>query len=183
MLALLLILPTKPPARKHAGESWQQRIRQFDPLGLVLLLPGIVLLLLALQWGGTQYAWSSLRIVVLLVLGLLLLLVFCISQRFAGENGTVPPRILSQRTVAAATVVSFAFGCVLLGLTFYLPIWFQAIKGKSAVGAGERLLPYFLLTVFFVIGGGFLVNKIGYYTPVVMVGSALLPTLYGLATR
>lgn len=67
-------------------------------------------------------------------------------------------------------------------MTFYLPIWFQAIKGKSAVGAGERMLPYFLVTVFFVIGGGFLVNKIGYYTPVLIVGSAILIIGVGLLT-
>ena len=179
---LLLILPAKPPPRKHVGESFLQRIWQFDPIGTALLLPGLVLLLLALQWGGTEYAWSSARIVVLLVLGLLLLIAFGITQLWAGDNGTVPPRIFRQRSIAAATAVSLAFGSTLIILTFYLPIWFQAIKGQSAVSAGIRLLPYFLGTVVFVIGSGFLVSKVGYYTPVLIVGTAVLIVGCGLVT-
>jgi hypothetical protein len=120
--------------------------------------------------------------VVLLVLGLLLLMAFGITQLWAGDNGTVPPRIFSQRSIAAATAVSLAFGSTLIILTFYLPIWFQAIKGQSAVGAGIRLLPYFLSTVVFVIGSGFLVSKVGYYTPVLIVGTAVLIVGCGLVT-
>jgi MFS family permease len=179
---LLLILPAKPPPRKLGGVSFLQRIWEFDPIGTALLLPGLVLLLLALQWAGTEYAWSSARIVVLLVLGLLLLMAFGITQLWAGDNGTVPPRIFSQRSIAAATAVSLAFGSTLIILTFYLPIWFQAIKGQSAVGAGIRLLPYFLSTVVFVIGSGVLVSKVGYYTPVLIVGTAVLIVGCGLVT-
>ena len=179
---LLLILPAKPPPRKYVGVSFLQRVWQFDPIGTALLLPGLVLLLLALQWGGTEYPWSSARVVVLLVLGLLLLIAFGITQSWAGDDGTVPPRIFGQRSIAAATAVSLAFGSTLLILTFYLPIWFQAIKGQSAVGAGIRLLPYFLSTVVFVIGSGFLVSKLGYYTPVLIVGTAVLIVACGLVT-
>ena len=179
---LLLILPAKPPPRKHVGVPFLQRIWQFDPIGTALLLPGLVLLLLALQWAGTEYAWSSARIVVLLVLGLLLLMAFGVTQLWAGNNGTVPPRIFGQRSIAAATAVSLAFGSTLIILTFYLPIWFQAIKGQSAVGAGIRLLPYFLGTVVFVIGSGFLVSKVGYYTPALIVGTAVLIVGCGLVT-
>lgn len=161
IVGLLLILPAKPPARKDVGVSFRQRIWQFDPVGTALLLPGLVMLLLALQWGGIECAWSSARIVVLLVLGLLLLVAFGISQYWAGNNGTVPPRIFCQRSIAAATAVSLTFGSALIVLAFYLPIWFQAIKGQSAVDAGIRLLPYFLSTVIFVIGSGFVVSKIG----------------------
>lgn len=78
--------------------------------------------------------------------------------------------------------MSFGFGSVLLILTFYLPIWYQAIKGLSAVGSGIRLLPYFLITVAFVIGSGILVSKIGYYTPVLNVGTAIAVISCGLFT-
>lgn len=53
---------------KLKGLTWWQAIKRFDPFGSAVLLPLIICLLLALQWGGTQYAWSSPRIIVVLVL-------------------------------------------------------------------------------------------------------------------
>ena len=182
IMVLLLVLPAKPPPKKHVGESFMQRVRQFDPVGMALLLPGLVFLLLALQWGGSGYAWGSTRVVVLLVLGLVLIIAFGISQLWAGDDGAVPPRIISQRSIAAGAVVSLGIGSTLVTLTFYLPIWFQAIKGQSAVSAGERLLPYFLGTTLFVIGSGFVVSKTGYYTPPLIAGTALMVVGCGLLT-
>lgn len=179
---LLLLLPAKPPPKKHVGRSFLQRIKQFDPVGTALLLPGLVLLVLALQWGGDGSAWGSARVVVTLVLGLLLLVTFGVSQSWSGDNGTVPPRILCQRSIAAAAVVSLGFGSALVILTFYLPIWYQSIKGQSAISAGIRLLPYFLGITVFVIGSGILVSKMGYCTPVVVVGIALMIVGTGLLT-
>lgn len=89
---------------------------------------------------------------------------------------------MGQRNVAAASVVSFGFGSVLLITAFYLPIWYQAIKGTSAVDSGIQLLPYFLITVVFVIGSGVLVSKIGYHTPVLNVGTAIAVVACGLFT-
>lgn len=182
IVVLLLILPSSPPPKKHLGESFKQRAKQFDPVGTAFLLPGLVLLLLGLQWGSNEYAWESTRVIVSLVLGPVLLIAFAVCQLWARDNGTIPPRIIGQRSVAAATAVSFGFGSALIILTFYLPIWYQAIKGLSAAGSGIRLLPYFLATVLFVIGSGVLVSKIGYYTPVTNVGMALVVISCGLFT-
>lgn len=159
-----------------------QRIKQFDPMGTALLLPGLVLFVLTLQWAGDGAAWGSTRVVTTLVLGIFLLVAFGASQVWSGDNGTVPPRILGQRSIAAASILSLGFGSALVIVTFYLPIWYQAIKGQSAVSAGIRLLPYFLGTTAFVIGAGVLVSKMGYYTPVAVVGTALLIVGSGLLT-
>jgi MFS family permease len=182
IVVLFLILPSNPPPRQHLGESFKQRVKQFDPVGTAFLLPGLVLLLLALQWGSNEYAWGSTRVIVSLVLGLVLLIAFAICQLWVRDNGTIPPRIICQRSVAAATVASFGFGSVLIILTFYLPIWYQAIKGISAIAAGIRLIPYLVGTVVFVITSGILVSKIGYYTPVFNVGMALVVISCGLFT-
>lgn len=39
--------------------SWFEVIKRFDPIGSVLLLGTVISLLLALEWGGTTYSWSS----------------------------------------------------------------------------------------------------------------------------
>ena len=177
---LAFVLPRKTPPRVHEGERFWARVRRFDPVGIAFLLPGLVLVLLGLQWGGNGYQWSSTRVVVSLVVGLVLLVAFGVVQCWVGENGTVPPRILRQRSIAAGAVVLLGFGSALTILTFYLPIWFQAVKGLSAYQAGIRMLPYFLGTVFFVIGSGFIVSKTGYYNPPLIIGTALMVVGCGL---
>lgn len=182
LAVLVLLLPAKPASQRFSGESFPQRVKQFDLVGTTLLLPGLILLLLALQWGGNQYSWGSARVVVTLVFGTVLLLAFGVSQMWAGENGAVPPRIMRQRSIIAGAVVSLGYGATLVIVTFYLPIWYQAIKGWSAVEAGTRMIGYFLTTVFFVIGSGIIVSKTGYYTPWLITGTALLIVGNGFLT-
>ncbi|MCJ1316008.1 hypothetical protein MMC15_001328 [Xylographa vitiligo] len=181
LIGLVLLLPSSPAPSKLEG-TFLEKVWKFDPVGNAVLAPGLILLLLAIQWGGSTYAWSSARVVACLVVGILLLIAFMVVQYWVQEDGTVPPRILFQRSIAACTVVSLGTGAILIIVSFYLPIWSQAIQGTSAAQAGVRLLPYFLVTVIFVIGSGIGVSKLGYYTPFLIVGFALLSVATGLLT-
>lgn len=57
--------------------------------------------------------------------------------------------------------------------TDYLPIWFQAIKGDSAVGSGIHVLPSILAVVVFSMASGGLVTWLGYYTWACILSSIL----------
>lgn len=89
------------------------------------------------------------------------------------ENKTIPTRIISQRSINAACVASLGIGSNLVVFAFYLPIWFQAIQGKSPQKAGLSLLPLLLSEVITVIISGVFTSKIGYYTPLIIIGSAI----------
>ena len=80
--------------------AFKARIMQLDPVGTIIFLPGIICLLLALQWGGLTYPWSSNRIIALLVVFAVLISIFIVVQVRNPENATVPPRIISQRSMA-----------------------------------------------------------------------------------
>jgi MFS family permease len=67
---------------------------------------------------------------------------------------------------------------------YYLPIYFQAIDGASAVNSGIRLLPMVIPIVIASILVGQLVSRVGYYTPflifgvcVTAIGAGMLTTL------
>lgn len=109
---------------------------QMDPLGTVTLITAVVCLLLALTWGGSKYTWSNWRIIVLLVLFGILALIFIAIQFWKGENATVPQRIIKQRSVAGASWFAVCSGGAFFLLVYYIPIWFQAIKGVSAMKSG-----------------------------------------------
>lgn len=64
----------------------------------------------------------------------------------------------------------------------YLPIWFQAIKGKSAVDSGIAILPMVIALVIGSIFAGQMVSKIGYYTPFMIASAVLMPIGAGLIT-
>lgn len=65
---------------------------------------------------------------------------------------------------------------------YYLPIWFQAIDGNSAVDSGIHLLPMVLSIVVASIITGQLVSRIGYYTPFLIFGVCLSAVGAGLLT-
>lgn len=141
-------------------------------MGNVMIAPGLICLLLGLQLGGTKYPWSDARVIALLVVGPVLLVAFACIQ-WVQENGTIPPRIIRQRGIAAGVFVPLGLGAALTIPTFYHPTWFQAMRGTSAVKAGIRLLPLFLGTVVFVIGSGIAISKSGYYAPWLIVGCVI----------
>ncbi len=63
---------------------------------------------------------------------------------------------------------------------YYIPIWFQAIKGVSAVESGIRNLPMILGLVIVTIISGVIVTVLGYYTPLMILSSLLMATGAGL---
>jgi len=79
--------------------SFKDQLKQIDLPGLAFLLPGVICLILALQWGGTKYEWKNGRIIALFVLSCILLIGFIVIQIRTGERATVPPRIFTNRNI------------------------------------------------------------------------------------
>lgn len=177
---LVLILDLRPRQRKQLT-LWEQ-FKQLDPLGTVLFLPSIVCLLLALQWGGTTYAWSSWRIVLLLVLAGVLFASFLAVQIFLSSTATLPTRILKQRTVAASALFAFTSQSGMIVVTYYIPIFFQALKGFSPTKSGEATIPFILSMVVGSIFAAVLVQRIGYPKPLMLLSAAIFSTGIGLVT-
>lgn len=170
-----------PPARA-AAEGWKARVEQFDIYGTIVFLPMIVCLLLALQWGGSKYTWSNGRIIALFVIFGVLLIAFVAIQFWKQDNGTIPPRVAKQRSVAASAWFSAMLGASFFVYVYYLPIWFQAIKGVSATKSGIMNLPLILGLVIISMVSGVAVTKLGYYTPFVIASSVLMSIGAGLLT-
>lgn len=170
------------PDRLETKLPNRQKLSQMDFLGITALLPGVVCLLLALQWGGSKYAWGSARIIVLLVLAGVLLVAFVLVQIFRPDTATIPPRIFTQRSIMAGFWATFTVGASMMIFVYYLPIWFQAIQGISAVDSGIRLLPLVLAMVLSSILSGGAIARVGYYTPFMLFGCVLLAIGAGLLT-
>lgn len=157
------------------GLSVRKQLSRLDLPGTAIFLPGITCLLLALQWGGGTYAWSNGRIIALFVVFGICMIVFCSIQAWKQESGTVPPRILKQRSVAAGAWFTFFMGAPFMSVVYYLPVWFQAIKGDSAIRSGLSTLPLLLSLVCGTIISGAIVSRIGVYKPFMILSAILVP--------
>ncbi|KAL4939362.1 hypothetical protein BDV06DRAFT_231092 [Aspergillus oleicola] len=171
-----------------AGSNTKQpgllnQIKQMDVPGTLCLLPGVVCLLLALQWGGTRYDWGSGRIIALFVLAGVLLVLFTVIQYTSGDRATVPRRVFGNRNVWGAALFGSGVTAGFFLMLYYIPIWFQAIKSASAIRSGVMNLPMVLSYVFFSLSGGYLTSLLGYYAPfayltviLMSLGSGLIST-------
>ncbi|CCG83893.1 protein of unknown function [Taphrina deformans PYCC 5710] len=168
--------------QKRETRTVMERLRRIDFLGAACLLPAVICLLLALQWGGNTYAWSSSKIIGLFVGAGLLLLVFAGVQWKLQDRGTIPPKIIRNRSVWASCAFGAAFGGSFFIMAYYIPLYFQAIKGSSAVKSGLQLLPLMISVVLSSILSGAVITKVGYYTPILIGGAVFLTIGAGLVT-
>ncbi|KAI0409708.1 MFS general substrate transporter [Xylaria palmicola] len=177
---LCLIFILKPSKYPHPPATIWEQIRRLDPLGTFFFVPSIVTLLIALQWGGSTYAWSNWRIIVLFGLFGILLIAFAAVQVFMPKTATVPVRIIRKRSILAATVFMFALAGSFLMAIYYLPLWFQVVKGATATQSGIYTLPFVLsLVVASTLSGAF-TQKVGYYVPAMIASPSLLAVGQGL---
>ncbi|KAK1767678.1 major facilitator superfamily domain-containing protein [Phialemonium atrogriseum] len=172
MLAIFFFLRIKRVNNPN-NDSLFTRIKQLDLAGTAILIPAVVCLLLALQWGGAEYPWNDSRIIGLFVGFGVMAIIFVGLQIRAGDAGTLPPRLFKNRNVLLAMLFAFFFGAGFFPLVYYLALYFQAIQGDSAVEAGVKLLPLLISVVVTSVLSGGLVTVVGYYNPFVIPGMIL----------
>jgi len=170
----------KPPVRKDSGLTVKQKILEIDLLGALFLICAIVCLLLALQWGGTEYPWKNSKVWGCL-LGFGLLIIVFIAQQFRrGDRATIPPRIFGQKTVLFASLYSCFLSMGLYAHIFYLPFYFQAVKGTTAEESGIRTIPYLGSIILSSILVGAAITMLGWYKPFMIFGGAIFTVGAGM---
>ena len=103
--------------------SVRQHIMRLDPLGTLFFIPCMVFLVLALQIGGSTYAWSNWRPIVLLVASGVLAVAFGAVQVVLPESASLPVRIITQRTMLAGTGFIITMAGAMFLCIYYLPLW------------------------------------------------------------
>jgi len=180
--AIVLLFVHLPQEAKYKTMSWDALLKQLDIPGVVTLVPAILTLLLALQWGGSTYSWSNARIIVLLILSGILSIIFVVVQRLTPATCTVPGRIFDSRSIAFTTWFALCTFSVFVVMIYYLPIWFQGIQQVSAFQSGIRVIPLILGFIVFAVISGMLTEITGYYTPLMIGSSILISIAIGLLT-
>ncbi|THH13934.1 hypothetical protein EW146_g6336 [Bondarzewia mesenterica] len=163
----------------HHGMSLRQHIQQFDFVGLLLMIGGVVCLLIGFNSGETN--WSSAETIALLTIGGLLMLAASVNEIYTTRSPIIPPRLFKTRTTAIILITTLLHAIAFFGGAYYLPLYFQVL-GSSATGAGVRMLPFSLGGALFSALSGQLVTRTGSYRPIMWFAWAVMVLGWGLMT-
>jgi hypothetical protein len=157
------------------------QLRRIDYLGNVIVMGATASVLFALTYGGTRYDWSSWRIILPLILGLVSLPAFWFFERSPlVREPVVPTRLFANRTSTSVFLITFATSAILCWALFFLSVYFQAVLGSSPEHAGRQLMPIIAAAVPAAVGAVCLLSRFGRYKPLHITGFALSITGLGL---
>ncbi|KAI0965942.1 putative MFS multidrug transporter [Xylaria arbuscula] len=155
-------------------------VPHLDLIGCVLLAPATVMFLLALQWGASDYGWSSPTVIGLFAGSGATTILFCIWESRVGDDALIPFSLVKKRIVWTSTAQnSFLFITNAVGAN-YVPIYFQAVKGVTPSLSGVYTLPSIITQLLSTVISGALLGKVGYYLPFGILGGALTAVACGL---
>ncbi|KAI1292592.1 putative gliotoxin efflux pump [Xylaria venustula] len=171
-----------PRAAAPPPAALKEKLLQMDLPGAILISASIVSFTLALRWGGIEKSWGDSDVVGLLVATVLFLFLFGVDQWFQKDRALIMPTFLKNRVLLVGAIFEFFIaGCFNLAL-FWLPIYFQAERGVSAISSGIQLIPVILsLTISQIIVGG-LITATGIHNPFLILGPAIAAVGSGLLT-
>ncbi len=179
LLALAVIYVTMPVIVHQAN-----RVRKaIDYLGAMLLGATLVPLLLALVWGGFEFAWGSPTVQMLYAITVAAFAGFLLVEQRAPDP-VLPLSLFRSRAFSVSVITVFLTAVAMFGSIIYLPLFAQQVIGYSATGAGLALTPLMLGLVVMSTVTGQLVSRTGKYRwftiaglIIVTVGMWLLSTL------
>ncbi|KJR85115.1 efflux pump antibiotic resistance protein [Sporothrix schenckii 1099-18] len=181
-VAVLVFLDasSQPPDAARAATTWRQKLLHLDPVGIALAMGAITSLILALQYGGNTHPWRSSVVVGLLVGFVLLVAALVAWEAWLGDYAMLLPRLFRQRSLWATAPFQFFFMGAYVVLLYYLPLYFQSIRGASPIRSGVDNLPLVVTATVFAVVGGAVVTQTGRAQQVMLTGAALATVGIGL---
>ncbi|KAJ3814948.1 MFS general substrate transporter [Lentinula aff. lateritia] len=164
-LILFFFLNLNPKPHK----SLKVHVREFDFIGLGLIIAGVVCLLIGFNSSETK--WDDAETISLITIGGVLLLMAGVYEIFTTKSAILPARLFKVGIFFLKASAS----------AYYLPLYYQ-ILGASATGSGVRMLPFSLGSAFMSAISGVVVSKTREYRLVMWISWAIFVVGYGLMT-
>jgi EmrB/QacA subfamily drug resistance transporter len=124
------LLPRDEPAA-HERLDW---------LGLALLSPGLAAFVYGLAETSSSGGVGAARALLPMLAGVVLIGAF-LAHALRSAWPLIDVRLFRNRTMSAASATTFAFACAMFGSMLLLPLYYQVVRGQSALDAGLMLAP------------------------------------------
>ena len=145
------------------------RKHRLDIIGALLMMSAAIALLLALSWGGRRYEWISPQIGALLLSSAILWGLFA-WRLVTTREPFLPLTVLGNPVVRCATLAGACNMGTLVGMTIFVPLYFEVVLHLSASQSGLALIPLMAATVTFSTITGRLMTHVVHYKRMSLIG-------------
>ncbi len=135
-------LASDAPAKAVPGETGAAAVPRprLDIPGLILMASGTSVVLFGLANAGKAAGFGHPDVIIPLVAGVVLLAAFS-GYALRRARPLVEIRLLAKRSVASSSAVLFFSGFSLYGALLLMPLYYQDVRGTTALAAGVMLVP------------------------------------------
>ncbi|KAI9926633.1 hypothetical protein MW887_004402 [Aspergillus wentii] len=178
-----LVLPVVVFVMKDKNDkerSFADRVRRLDWIGAILFLASSCSLLIGVMWGGEQFPWRSWRTLLPIACGAFGLIVALLWE---GYGSSAPFIDLSSFKVPSANAIyagGFLQGLLLYCQLYYLPVYFEGVRGYSSSHTGLAYLPVTCTMIIASLASGMLMRKIPRLRWMIIAGWTLAALSSGL---
>jgi EmrB/QacA subfamily drug resistance transporter len=148
-----------------------RRDTEIDFAGAAVLTVWVIAALLVMELGR-GWGWSSARTIGTAAVAVVGLVLF-VRIELRAADPIIPPHLFRERIVTVSTVMLFATGAVMFGISIYAPMFLQVVAGQRATNSGLLLIPMTLGMLVGSSGTGRLFTKTGKYKWYPVYGGAL----------
>jgi EmrB/QacA subfamily drug resistance transporter len=138
----------------------RQKTDPLDFLGLVLMAVGMPLITYGLTEVGTTGSFTSLKVVIPIILGLVLVAGFVV-HALGARRPLLNVRLYQKATFSSASIAMFCIGAALFGGMILLPLYWQGIRHESVLVTGLLTAPQGLGAAMVMPIAGKLTDRVG----------------------
>ncbi|KAJ6470866.1 iron permease [Mycena sanguinolenta] len=149
-------------------------------IGNVLLVGATTSIIVALTWGGIQYSWGDDRVLAPLISGTIGLAAFFIYETHYAKHATIPLDVVNTMTGLSGYIQTFLNYVILILITYYMEVYFQARFDVSPIGAGIDIMPLAFIGAPAGLIAGVIIQKTNSYRIPITAGWVLVVVGFGL---
>jgi MFS family permease len=143
--------------------SIKGKLQEIDYLGSVVFVASLTSFLIPITWGGVMYSWTSWQTIVPLIIGAIGLAAFCLYEAKFAKCTLLPMKLFLNRSTSICYFTAFVHGVVLWSVLYYIPLYFEAVRGYNPIITGVAVLPQTLTVVPCAVAVGFIAARTGRY--------------------
>ncbi|KAL6299612.1 iron permease [Sparassis latifolia] len=174
LLVILFLKLRIPPG------TFKEKLRMIDWLGNVIVIGATTSSMIGLTWGGVQYSWTSVHILLPLILGLCGLVGFMVFEAYVPKNPIISYTLMANRTSTSGFLQTMILFTVILCMLYYMPVYFQACKDASPIASGVDVFGLAFSIAPMAVISGLSIARSHHYRPQIWISWALVIVGMGL---
>ncbi|KAH9905016.1 putative MFS transporter [Xylariomycetidae sp. FL2044] len=151
-------------------DGFRENLKKVDFAGSFTYSAFIILLLIPVSSGGLYYAWDSPTVISMLSVSIVAFLLFILIEWKWAPLPMIPLSLFRKRDVTAMLAQTFFIGWIYQTSTYFLPLYYQSLRGFSPLASAGLLTPITGVQVIVSALSGLYISKSGKYGGVIRLG-------------